>query len=76
MSLLVKKDDTIFSLAQHGVGIFPMFHCSLSSRTYQVSHSQHTAELVSHGIVLHGHKQGIQYNANCYGEINKWIHHN
>lgn len=27
MSLLVKKEDTIFSLAQHGVGIFP---CSIA----------------------------------------------
>lgn len=43
--------------------------------THQVSHRKDTAKLFCHWVMFHGHKQGVQNNANSYSKINKWIHH-
>ena len=45
------------------------------SEPYQVPNWQHTAELLCHGIVLHGHEKGIQDNADGDGQVNKRVHY-
>lgn len=46
-----------------------------SMTTYQISNGQHICKLISNGIMLHGHKQGVQNNADCNGKINEGVHH-
>ena len=35
--------------------------------SYQIPHRQHTAELLRHGVMLHGHEECIQNNADGDG---------
>lgn len=43
--------------------------------THIVAHIQDIGELGSHWVMLHGHKQRVEYNTDCDGQVYKWIHH-
>lgn len=42
---------------------------------YQIAHRQHGVELLSHGVVLQGHEEGVEYNAYSDTQIQERIHH-
>lgn len=42
--------------------------------SYQISYSQDVFKLWCHGMVLHGHKQGVQDNADGDGQVHKRVH--
>lgn len=43
---------------------------------YQIPYGEHVFKLWGHGMVLHGHEQRVQHNADGDGQVNKWIHDN
>lgn len=44
--------------------------------TYQIPHRQHIVKLRGHGVVLHGHEEGVEHNADSDSQVNKRVHHN
>lgn len=44
-------------------------------RSYQVPDGEHAVELVSHGIVLHGHEERVEDDADGDGEVQEGVHH-
>lgn len=48
----------------------------LALLSYQISHGEHMLELGGHGVVLHGHEQRVQHDADGDGQVNKRIHDN
>ena len=43
--------------------------------SYQVSDAQHAVELVGHGVVLHGHEERVEDDADGDGQIQEGVHH-
>ncbi len=48
---------------------------NLALKAHQVSNWQHMVEPVCHRVVLHSHEEGVENNADGYGQVYKWIHH-
>lgn len=49
--------------------------CLLSlTTTYKIAHWEHGVELISHGVVLQGHEEGVQHDAYGDAQIQERIH--
>lgn len=46
-----------------------------AAHPYQIAHRQHGVKLLSHGVVLQGHEEGVKYNADSDSQIQERIHH-
>lgn len=42
---------------------------------YQVPHTQHVLELLCHGIVLHGHEESVEHDADGDAQVHEGVHH-
>lgn len=42
---------------------------------YQVPHSQHVLKLLCHGVVLHGHEQCVEHDADGDAQVHEGVHH-
>lgn len=40
----------------------------------QVSNAQHVTEGIRHRVMLHGHEDGVEDNADGDSQVDKWIH--
>ena len=45
------------------------------SNTYQVPDREDVVELRGHGIMFHGHEQGVEYDADGDGQVHEGVHH-
>lgn len=43
--------------------------------SYQVPNTQHSVEVVGHGVVLHGHEEGVEHDADGDGKVQEGVHH-
>lgn len=44
--------------------------------SHQVSNRQDILKVGCHGVVLHGHEEGVENNANGDGKVYERVHHN
>ena len=44
-------------------------------RPHQVAHAQHVLEGRGHGVVLHGHEERVEDDADCDGQVHEGVHH-
>ncbi len=44
--------------------------------SHQVASSQNILKMGSHGVVLHGHEEGVEDNTDGDGQVNKRVHDN
>lgn len=42
---------------------------------YQVPHAQHVLKLLRHGVVLHGHEESVEHDADGDAQVHKGVHH-
>lgn len=42
---------------------------------YQVPHGQHILKLLCHGVVLHGHEQRVEHDADGDAQVHEGVHH-
>lgn len=43
--------------------------------TYQIAYVQHVVKLLGHLVVLQGHEERVQHNAEGDGEVSKRVHY-
>lgn len=43
--------------------------------TYQIAYVQHVVKLLRHLVMLQGHEERVQHNAEGDGEVSKWVHY-
>ena len=48
----------------------------LLSPPYQVAHREHVVKVLSHGVVLHGHEEGVEHDADGDAQVHKGVHDN
>lgn len=48
----------------------------LAQPIYQISYGEDVLELGGHGVVLHGHEERVQHDADGDGQVHKRIHDN
>lgn len=44
--------------------------------THQISDAQKLLKVLCHWIMFHCHKHGVEDDAYCDAEVNKWVHDN
>ena len=42
---------------------------------YQVPHGQHVLKLLRHGVMLHGHEDCVEHNADGDAQVHEGVHH-
>lgn len=42
---------------------------------YQVPHGQHVLKLLCHGVMLHGHEECVEHNADGDAQVHEGVHH-
>lgn len=42
---------------------------------YQVPHAQHVLKLLCHGVVLHGHEESVEHDADGDAQVHEGVHH-
>lgn len=47
----------------------------MSTLTYQIAYVQHVVKLLRHLVMLQGHEERVQNNAEGDGEVSKWVHY-
>lgn len=48
-------------------------YCSIII-THQISNAQQLLKVFCHWIMLHGHEDSVENNADSDSEVNKWVH--
>lgn len=46
----------------------------LLSLPYQVAHGEHVVKVLGHGVVLHGHEEGVEHDADGDAQVHKGVH--
>lgn len=42
---------------------------------YQVPNTQHVLKLLRHGVMLHGHEECVEHNADGDAQVHEGVHH-
>lgn len=41
---------------------------------YQVAHGEHIVKVLGHGVVLHGHEEGVEHDADGDAQVHEGVH--